>query len=132
MAERTRSLPSGGFDVIAKYFREKYPDKPIMVSEGGMGADYGVHDPEASVGSEEFQAEYVGDVCEAIWSNPDYVGFAMWEFADNRTYHRNSNLEPAKRHGIAKGGVFTPDRKPKLAVRTLTEFFKRRIPASMK
>ena len=63
LAERTRSLPSGGFDVIAKYFREKYPDKPIMVSEGGM---------------------------------------------------------------------FTADRKPRLAVRTLTEFFKRRIPASMK
>ena len=132
LAERTRSLPSGGFDVIAKYFREKYPDKPIMVSEGGMGADYGVHDPEASVGSEEFQVEYVGDVCEAIWSNPDYVGFAMWEFADNRTYHRNSNLEPGKRHGIAKGGVFTPDRKPKLVAGTLTEFFRHRTPASMK
>ena len=41
------------------------------------------------------------------WANPDIVGYAIWQMKDNCTYHRNSNLQPAKMmagHSIA--GIF--------------------------
>lgn len=131
LAEKVRNMPSGGFNVIAKHFRDKYPDKPIMVSECGVGALYGSHDPAAAVGTEEFQEEYINDICETIWANPDIVGYAVWQFADNRTYHRDSNLEPGKLFGISIAGLVNHQRYPKLAVKTLTDWFKK-TPASMK
>ena len=130
LAERVRNLDpksngSAGFNVIAKHFRGQYPDKPIMVSECGCGAIYGLHDPAAGVMSEEFQDEYLTDVLETIWANPEIVGYAIWQMKDNRTYHRNSNLQPAKQmagHSIA--GIFDAQGRPKKAVETVKRFFK--------
>ena len=129
LAERVRNLDpkgsgSAGFNVIAKHFRDRYPDKPIMVSECGCGAIYGLHDPAAGVMSEEFQDEYLTDVLETIWANPEIVGYAIWQMKDNRTYHRNSNLQPAKMmagHSIA--GIFDAQGRPKKAVDTVKRFF---------
>ena len=129
LAERVRNLDpksngSAGFNVIAKHFRDLYPDKPIIVSECGCGAIYGLHDPAAGVMSEEFQDEYLTDVLEAIWDNPEIVGYAIWQMKDNRTYHRNSNLQPAKMmagHSIA--GIFDIQGRPKKAVETVKRFF---------
>ena len=131
LAEKVRNMPSAGFNVIARHFREKYPDKPIMVSECGVGGMYGCHDPAASVGSEEFQEEYINDICETVWANPDLVGYAVWQFADNRTYHRNSNIEPGKLFGISIAGLVNHQRQPKLSAKTLAAWFKK-TPASMK
>ena len=129
LADKVRNLDpkgngSAGFNVMAKHFRELYPDKPIMVSECGCGAIYGLHDPAAGVMSEEFQDEYLTDVLEAIWDNPEIVGYAIWQMKDNRTYHRNSNLQPAKMmagHSIA--GIFDIQGRPKKAVETVKRFF---------
>ena len=74
--------------------------------------------------SEEFQDEYLTDVLEAIWDNPEIVGYAIWQMKDNRTYHRNSNLQPAKMmagHSIA--GIFDAQGRPKKAVETVRRFF---------
>jgi len=132
LAEKVRSLDppgdgSAGFDVIVRRFRAKYPDKPIMVSECGCGAIYGLHDPEAGLMSEEFQDEYLADVLETIWANPEIVGYAIWQMKDNRTYHRNSNLQPAKQmagHSVA--GIFDAQGRPKKSVETVKRFFKRK------
>ncbi len=129
LAERVRNLDpkgngSAGFNVIAKHFRDRYPDKPIMVSECGCGAIYGLHDPAAGVMSEEFQDEYLTDVLEAIWDNPEIVGYAIWQMKDNRTYHRNSNLQPAKMMaGQSIAGIFDIQGRPKKAVETVKRFF---------
>ena len=128
LAEKVRNLdPHGegtaGFNIVARHFREQYPDKPIIVSECGCGALYGCHDPMASVGSEEFQEEYLRDILEAIRDNPDIVGYAVWQFADTRSYHRNSNLHNGKLFGVSIAGIFTHDRQPKKAVETVRRFF---------
>ena len=115
---------SAGFDVIVRRFRERYPDKPIMVSECGCGAVYGLHDPAAGWMSEEFQDEYLADVLETVWANPEIVGYAIWQMKDNRTYHRNSNFQPAKQmagHSVA--GIFDSQGRPKKAVDTVRRFF---------
>lgn len=116
------------FDAAAERFRKLYPDKPIMVSESGCGAFYGWHDPLAANGSEEFQDEYLTDILEAIWSNPDYVGFAIWQFANTNTHHRNN---PRASHsgrmlGISISGIMDFQRNPKKAVETVRKFFGRR------
>ena len=126
LAEKVRNLPSGGFNVIAKHFRELYPDKPIIVSESGVGAMYGCHDPAACFGSEEFQTEYLTDICETVWGNPDLVGFTVWQFADNRTYHRDSSLHAAKRFGISIAGLVDHQRNPKQSFEVVRKFFGRK------
>ena len=119
-----KSNGSAGINVIARHFRAKYPDKPIMVSECGCGALYGLHDPAAGWMSEELQDEYLTDVLGAIWDNPEIVGYAIWQMKDNRTYHRNSNRQPAKQmagHSIA--GLFDAQGRPKKSVETVKRFF---------
>ena len=128
LAAKVRDLdPHGegtaGLNTVARHFRAQYPDKPIVVSECGCGALYGCHDPMASVGSEEFQEEYLTDILEAVRDNPDIVGYAIWQFADTRSYHRNSNRHNGKLFGISIAGIFTHDRQPKKAVETVRRFF---------
>ena len=128
LAEKVRNLDpksdgSAGFNVIARHFRAKYPEKPIIVSECGVGALYGHHDPMACVGSEEFQDEYLSDVLNTIRGNKDIVGYAIWQFADVRSYHRNSNLHNGKLFGISIAGIFTQDRLPKKSVETVRRAF---------
>ena len=70
------------------------------------------------------QDEYLTDVLGAIWDNPEIVGYAIWQMKDNRTYHRNSNLQPAKQmagHSIA--GLFDAQGRPKKSVETVKRFF---------
>jgi hypothetical protein len=80
----------------------------------------------ACVGSEEFQDEYLGDVLQTIWDNEDVVGYAIWQFSDIRSFHRNSNRHSGKLFGVSIAGLFTHDRKPKKAVETVKRFFKAR------
>ena len=128
LAEKVRNLDpksdgSAGFNVIARHFRAKYPEKPIIVSECGVGALYGYHDPMACVGSEEFQVEYLADVLQTIRDNKDIVGYAIWQFADMRSYHRNSNRHNGKLFGISIAGLFSQDRQPKKSVETVRHAF---------
>ena len=129
LAEKVRNLDpksdgSAGFNVIARHFRAQYPDKPIIVSECGVGAFYGYHDPMACVGSEEFQDEYLTDVLQTIWDNKDIVGFAIWQFSDARAYHRNSNKHNGKLFGISIAGVVDAQRHPKKAWETVRRYFR--------
>lgn len=115
---------SAGINVIASRFHGRYPGKPIILSESGVGALYGLHDPEAGLMSEEFQDEYVRDIIETVRANPLLSGCALWQMNDNRTYHRNSPGQPAKQMaGWSIAGVFDRHRRPKLAVGTVRELF---------
>ena len=124
LAEKVRNSPRDGFDTVTKLFREKYPDKTIMVSEAGCGGEYGLHDPAAGWCSEEFQEEYLRDILETLWANPDVAGFSIWQMNDNRTYHRNSPGQPGKPNaGFSIAGLFDSRRRPKLAAATVKRFF---------
>ena len=124
LAETVRNSPRDGFNTIVRHFRDKYPDKTILVSESGCGGQYGLHDPAAGWGSEEFQDEYLRDILETLWANPDVAGYAIWQMNDNRTYHRNSPGQPGKPNGgFSIAGLFDVQRRPKMSVATVRRFF---------
>ena len=104
-------------------FRKRYPEKPIMVSESGMGAIYGCHDPNASVSTEECQEEYLTDIFETLWSNPDVVGFSIWQMNDGRTRERFCEKTVSAFFGGSVAGVFDQMRRPKASARVVKKYF---------
>ena len=83
-----REKVRGRFNGIVEKFRQRYPDKPIMVSESGCGGEFGRRGEYASPNTEEFQNEYLTDIFETLWANPDVVGFSIWQMNDGRTRER--------------------------------------------
>ncbi len=122
LAWKVADGPSG-FNTITAHLRARYPEKPIIVSESGCGALYGSHDEAAAVYTEEFQVEFLQNALQTILANPELAGYAIWQFADNRTYHRNSNGEGGKPYGISIAGLYTHQRQPKKSVETVREYF---------
>ncbi|MCQ2389519.1 MAG: hypothetical protein MJ138_07380, partial [Kiritimatiellae bacterium] len=109
-----------------KYYRAKYPGKPILVSETGACALYGRRDLAASSWSEDYQAEYVGNALDWATSPESGVcGVAIWQFADSASYGRE-HLNPGARGkvlGQNLGGILDGYRREKLAARVVREKF---------
>ena len=120
------------FNGKVAHFRKLYPEKPIMVSESGMGAIYGCRDPNASVSTEDCQDEYLADICETLWANPDVVGFSIWQMNDGRTRERFCEKTVSAFFGGSVAGVFDPMRRPKMSAATVKRYFEDKIPESMK
>ena len=115
------------FTEIVSTFRRRYPDKPIMVSESGVSGVYGMHDPAAGVSSEEMQAEYLRDIFEVLWNNPEVSGFAIWQMNDNRTYARTAEHRRGKTNiGFSTAGIFDLQRRPKSSVQVVREYFSKK------
>ena len=90
-------------------FHARYPEKPIMLSEFGADAVAGMHDTTALMFSEEYQRDMIQTYCEVLDSKEFTCGEHVWNFADFAT------AESVKRVQGNKKGVFTRERKPKLA-----------------
>ena len=120
------------FNEAVRIFRGRHPDKPIMVSESGCGGMYGVHDPNASINTEEYQDEYLADILETLWANPDVVGFSIWQMNDGRTRERYCDLSCSAFFGGSIAGVFDQMRRPKMSVTTVRRYFSEKTPARMK
>jgi len=90
--------------------------KPIMFTEFGADALPGHHSVDAEPWSEEFQREMIKRYLDLADSRPWIVGLHIWNLADFRTA---SALGRAG--GINHKGVFTRDRRPKLAAHFLRE-----------
>lgn len=115
------------FNEIIATMRRRYPDKPIMVSESGVTAVYGMHDPAAGVSSEEMQNEYLTDIFEVLWNNPEVCGFSVWQMNDNRTYSRNGGKLSGKVNmGFSTAGIFNILRSPKMSVQTVKDYFSKK------
>ena len=114
---------SDTFNGIVAKFRERYPDKPIMVSESGCGGEPGRRGEYASPNTEEFQNEYLTDVFETLWANPDVVGFAIWQMNDGRTRERFGGNAVSAFFGGSIAGVFDRFRRPKLSAPTVRKYF---------
>ena len=119
LAEKVRT----DFNTKVADFRKRYPDKPIMVSESGVGAIYGCHDPNASVSTEECQDEYLRDIMTTLWANPDVVGFSIWQMNDGRTRERFCSKTVSAFFGGSVAGVFDQMRRPKISAQTVKKFF---------
>ena len=109
---------------VVRYFREKYrDDRPIVVSETGVKADYGARDPRGRAQyTEDFQAEYEGAMVEEIFANRDIAGLAIWQFTDAKTYTRTPGMI-MRSYGVNTGGLYDLYRRPKLAVETIRRLF---------
>ena len=101
---------------VVERFRAQYPDKPIIVSEMGTCGEYGRRDPAGAQWTEDFQAEYLADVIDAVFARPEICGLTLWQFADARSYHRGGATVRVKPFAENLAGLYDGYRREKLAV----------------
>ena len=87
--------------------------KPVMFTEYGADTVEGLHDTRAGMFSEEYQAEYFDRINAEIDKRDFFVGELLWNFADFAT------IQGPMRVGGNRKGIFTRDRRPKLAAHLL-------------
>lgn len=124
--ENLRRMVLEGVTNTVNRFRERYPDKPIMVSEMGTCGVYGQHDPAGAQWTEEFEAEYDGAVIDAVFANPEICGIAIWQFTDARSYHRGGSTIRTKPFAQNLAGLYDAYRRPKTVVPVVKAGFARK------
>ena len=111
---------------IVERFRSLYPDKPIIVAEMGPCGVYGQHDPSAAQWTEEFQAEYFGDIIDTVFAESDICGLTLWQFADANSYYRDGARVRTKPFAVNLAGLFDGYRRAKMAAQTVRDGFARK------
>lgn len=103
--------------------------KPVIMSEFGAGAIYGVRNPQHDFWSEEFQADLLDASLKAYLEHPRIVGAAVWQFCDVRTTREakgGNEYTPMKRpRTMNNKGVVDEYRRPKLACDTVRKHMAR-------
>ena len=94
-----------------KYFEKL--SKPLMITEYGADAVSGVHSAAATMFSEEFQVEFYKAINSVLDKYRFVIGEHAWNFADFQTVQGTLRVDGNKK------GVFTRDRRPKLAAHYL-------------
>jgi beta-glucuronidase len=101
---------------------ERYP-KPFVLTEFGADALTGCHAQPPEMFSEEYQAEMLSCYIEVLDSKPFVVGQHVWNLCDFKT-----GQGVRRPGGMNLKGVFTRDRRPKLAAHRLRELWKTQGP----
>jgi beta-glucuronidase len=94
-----------------------YP-KPVILTEFGADAIPGVHAQPPEMFSEEYQAELIEQVINVLNSKPYVVGQHVWNLCDFKTGQAVRRMG-----GVNYKGVFTRDRRPKLAAHRLKQLW---------
>lgn len=89
--------------------------KPFMYTEYGADTVMGLHDTTEVMFTEEYQVEYYKVNHRVVDELENFVGEQVWNFADFATSQGLLRVQGNKK------GVFTRDRKPKLAAHYLRE-----------
>ena len=89
--------------------------KPFMYTEYGADTVMGLHDTTEVMFTEEYQVEYYKVNHRVVDEMENFVGEQVWNFADFATSQGLLRVQGNKK------GVFTRDRKPKLAAHYLRE-----------
>jgi len=121
--EHLKRMIREGVDTVVRRFRKLYPAKPIIVSEMGTCGIYGHHDPAGAQWTEEFEAEYVGDVLDVVFANPEITGMTIWQFTDARSYHRGGATIRTKPFAENLAGLYDGYRRAKAVVPVVREKF---------
>ena len=121
--EMRRNIRACHEEIVA-YFRNRYKDdRPIIVSETGVKADYGVRDPRGRAQyTEDHQAEYERIMLEEMFAMKDIAGIAIWQFTDCKTYTRTRGARN-RSYGVNTGGLYDLYRRPKLVVDEVRALF---------
>lgn len=88
--------------------------KPIVMTEFGTDTIPGVHAQPPEMWSEEYEVEFLRRYLDAAAERPFVAGMQMWNFADFKTGQGTSRAG-----GMNFKGVFTRDRRPKMAAHFL-------------
>ncbi len=97
---------------------DKY-HKPILLSEFGADTIPGLHSQPSEMFSEEYQAEFIEKYIEVCRSKPYVIGEHVWNLCDFKTSQGITRVG-----GMNYKGVFTRDRKPKMAAHLLRKLWK--------
>jgi beta-glucuronidase len=116
---------SGRLDVAAETLereivalRARHGDKPVIFTEFGADAMAGAHSQPPVMWTEDYQAELIALYWRVLRQHPYIVGAHPWAFADFKTPQSIMRVE-----GLNQKGVFTRDRRPKLAAQRLRQLW---------
>ncbi len=98
-------------DVIHQTF-----NKPIVISEFGTDTVAGMHSDPPEMFTEEYQVAFLRHYLDMAARKPYIVGLHVWNFADFKTSQGVIRVG-----GLNLKGVFTRDRRPKMAAHFLRE-----------
>lgn len=93
--------------------------KPILISEFGADAPSGLHSQPPVMWSEEYQAELIRGYVTTARRKDFVIGAHVWNFADFLSVQSTRRVG-----GLNQKGVFTRDRRPKLAAHVLRELWR--------
>lgn len=93
--------------------------KPIILSEFGADTIPGVHAQPPEMFSEEYQVEFLTKYIENTNDKPYIVGQHVWNLCDFKTGQSTIRMG-----GMNFKGVFTQNRKPKMAAHQLRKLWK--------
>lgn len=99
--------------------RARHGDKPIIYTEFGADAVSGAHAEPPEMWSEDYQAELIALYWKTLRQHPYVVGTHPWAFADFKTPQSIMRVG-----ALNQKGVFTRDRRPKLAATRLRELWR--------
>jgi beta-glucuronidase len=99
---------------------QKY-GKPLVLTEFGADAVSGMHAQPPEMFSEEYQAEIIVRTIEVLREKPYVIGEHIWNMCDFKTSQGVGRVG-----ALNHKGVFTQDRRPKLAAHRLRELWSAR------
>ncbi len=110
------------FDKIVEIVSsEQLKDKPLLISEIGAAALYGCHDRMRFQWSEEYQSDYIAEVCKQIAAHPRFQGVALWQFTDIRSYPGGPTLNRCR--SFNNKGSLDEYRREKMVAATVRDIF---------
>lgn len=89
--------------------------KPVMLTEYGADTVAGMHLATPTMFCEEYQVDFYKMVHQVVDGCPFFVGEQLWNFADFATVQGIMRVDGNKK------GIFTRDRRPKMAAHYLRE-----------
>jgi len=92
--------------------------KPLILTEFGADAISGQHAHPPEMFSEEYQADLIESYIQVLRSKPYVIGEHIWNLCDFKTSQGITRMG-----GYNLKGVFTRDRRPKLAAHRLREIW---------
>ena len=95
--------------------------KPIILSEFGADTIPGWHSQPPEMFSEEYQTEFIEKYIEVCRSKPYVIGEHVWNMCDFKTSQGITRMG-----SINYKGVFTRDRRPKMAAHILRKLWKKK------
>ncbi len=92
--------------------------KPLVLTEFGADALPGHHAQPPEMFSEEYQADFISRYIDVLRSKPYVIGEHVWNMCDFKTAQAVTRMG-----GLNHKGVFTRDRRPKLAAHRLRDIW---------